>query len=233
MYLCFLIKLFFFSFGKLFFLYYNIIFFLCLLSILIGSLGLLSVTDMKRFLVYGSINHIGFIFSCFFCGNLYSFICNFFYLVIYFFLLITFFCLFFFRNDKNVVYIYDLNILKNGNVLFLFVFCFCLFSMAGLPPFIGFFSKFLVSMNFYFYTNSLVVLVYILLFSLISVYGYIRVIAYLFFDSQKFFLYKIKANLIFYFFLFLFLCINGFGIIYFFDFFYFFLYIYFKFLFLC
>jgi len=217
-YFFFLFKFFFFL-NFFLILYKTIIFIICFLSILIGSLGLVTVVDIKRFLVYSSINNFGFIFSCFFNMNFFSIISAIIYLMVYLFLLIFFFCFFFFKYKFDLFYIFEFNKLKNLNIIFLFSFCFLLFSLAGIPPFIGFFIKFNILISFYVYTNSILFLCFIIFLTLINLFGYLRLIAFLFFDVIYYGFVILKFKYLFYFFLLLLNIINLFFIFYYFYFF--------------
>ena len=75
----------------------------------------------------------------------------------------------------------DFSILYRGNPLLSFFVSFSLFSIAGIPPLLGFYNKMFILLslllnNFFFFTF------FILILSIISVFYYIRIIKIIFFD---------------------------------------------------
>ena len=56
-----------------FFINLNILTFSAILSLIIGSLGLISQLKIKRFFAYSGLNHLGFILLAFYCNDMTSF----------------------------------------------------------------------------------------------------------------------------------------------------------------
>jgi NADH-quinone oxidoreductase subunit N len=162
------------------------------LSILYGSILSLYEVSIRRLLGYGSIVHMGFIIIAISIFELTSIASGFLYIFFYTLLMFTsfiFLLLFIERKEDNNEIIFVDNItfigkFLNKNLLLTFVFSFVILSLAGLPFFMGFFSKLyvllaLISMGYFF-------LVIILLFIniLITIY-YIRLIRFLLFTEDK------------------------------------------------
>lgn len=110
-------------------------------------------------------------------------------LYIYIILLYTFFnVLFLFRVEKII----SINILKSISK-FNFVlntFFLIILSMAGVPPLLGFLSKFLV-FNFLFYKSSLLLIIIFSFMNFFSIYFYIQNIKFLIKKNFKnFFFFK-------------------------------------------
>ena len=176
-------------------LYWSTLFMYCaIFSLLVGSLGALYQIKLKRLVAYSAIGNVGFLLFGLGCNNIEGIHSVILYLIFYLINLISLFCIILilrrFSNNLNIVNIYDLSYLKDSNVLIAFFMSLFLFSMAGIPPLIGFYGKFyiflaLVNSNFYFLALIGV------LFSVISSFYYIRLIKLLFFNSRvTFFFYK-------------------------------------------
>jgi len=111
-----------------------------LLSIIIGCFGTIRQTELKRFLAYGSITHTGYLLI----GDLIS---TYIYLITYMIASLVLFSILLniTINGKELVYLSDLRYLgKSMSTLDRTVFVIILASMAGLPPFAGFYGKMLV-----------------------------------------------------------------------------------------
>jgi len=83
------------------------------------------------------------------------------------------------KDNKDLA---DLALLNKSNKILTFIMAVALFSIAGLPPIIGFFVKFgifLVAINAFMYF----VVLFALLFSVISTFYYIRIIKVLYFEK--------------------------------------------------
>jgi NADH-quinone oxidoreductase subunit N len=175
---------------------FHIIFFFVILigffSILYGSILSLYEVSIRRLLGYGSIVHMGFIIIAISLFELTSIASAFLYIFFYTLLMFSsfiFLLLFIERKEDNNEIIFVDNItfigkFLNKNLLLTVVFSFVILSLAGLPFFMGFFSKLyillaLISMGYFF-------LVIILLFVniLITIY-YIRLIRFLLFTEDR------------------------------------------------
>ena len=100
--------------------------------------------------------------------------------------LIFFICLLFIRNKSTgflITKISDLKYLLASNKLLAYIFAINLFSMAGLPPLLGFFSKFYVFIVLI-QNNSLYTIILLIIMSCISTFYYIRVVQALFFNTN-------------------------------------------------
>ena len=163
-----------------------------LLSIVYGSILSLYEVSLKRLLGYGSIVHMGFIIISISLFELISLGAAFFYIIFY--TLLMFNCFIFLllfvekKEGSNEIIFFD-NITSigkflNKNMLLTIIFSFILLSLAGLPFFMGFFSKLyillaLISSGYFFF-----VLILLLMNIIITLY-YIRLIRFLFFIEEK------------------------------------------------
>ena len=158
----------------------------CAISLLIGVYGAITQKIIKRLLAFSSINHIGFMLLAIMSYKLMSEGTLFFYLIIY---LVTIFGVFTVilnlrSTEGEIIKISDLSGLRftsRPKAISMLVF---LFSLAGIPPFAGFFAKFFVlsaSINEGFYLLSVIAV----LSSVIAAFYYLSVIKNMFFNESK------------------------------------------------
>lgn len=144
--------------------------FLCLIiisSILIGSLGGLNQTSLRKLIAFSSINHLGWIIA----GIINSETLWFRYFIFYCFLSATIVFLF---NSFNLFHVNQIFVLFNNNSLIKFSLFLSFLSLGGLPPFLGFLPKWLiieslVSINLTFLLTVIVCL------TLITLFFYLRI----------------------------------------------------------
>lgn len=114
--------------------------FAALASLVIGCFGTLRQVDIKRFLAYGSIAHTGYLLM----GDL---VATYTYLATYVLASLLFFSILLSAriNGRELIYLADLRFLgQSSNLMDRTILVVVLASMAGLPPFAGFYGKMLV-----------------------------------------------------------------------------------------
>lgn len=202
----------------------NFIIIFIIVSIIIGSLGVLNQSNIKKFIAYTSLVTNSYILLII-LNNFLIFKINFIiYIFFYNILTILFFYVFINTNKnyllkynkyKNIFQFYNMLYLNKYKTLLLLI---TLFSFLGLPPFIGFFSKYFI-MYMMILNNYIILSLIILLISVISAFYYLRIIkistsnekffyvlndiSYLKKKNNNFFFYKFNINDIVFFFLFL------------------------------
>nr|YP_010519673.1 NADH dehydrogenase subunit 2 [Furcilarnaca armata]UXP34227.1 NADH dehydrogenase subunit 2 [Furcilarnaca armata] len=137
-----------------------------ILSVIIGSLGGLNQTSLRKLLAYSSINHMGWMIAAMFCGeNLWEL-----YFLTYSLLTLTLIYMFsilsVFHFNQNFMIINDSQPLK----LLLFL---TLLSLGGLPPFLGFLPKWIVIQSLIALHSYFICFIMILM-TLITLFYYIR-----------------------------------------------------------
>jgi proton-translocating NADH-quinone oxidoreductase chain N len=170
-----------------------------LASIFIGVFGALFQKKIKRFLVYSSISHFGFILLGICCGSLEGIFGSLFYIVIYTFTMIIIFSILLTirvkKTSQKLKYLSDLSSIFYLNNFIGLSFLVVFFSMSGIPPFAGFFSKFFI---FFSTINNDLIIVSILtiLISGIGCFYYIRLIKMMFFEinNLNFVFYSLKKE---------------------------------------
>nr|YP_009489673.1 NADH dehydrogenase subunit 2 [Trogonoptera brookiana]SPP23576.1 NADH dehydrogenase subunit 2 [Trogonoptera brookiana] len=144
----------------------NFILLISLFNVIIGTLGSFNQTSLRKIMTFSSINNLGWILmSLMISNNLWLF-----YFFSYsFFLSIT--CFMF--NMFNMFFINQLFIM-NMNYLIKFSLFINFLSLSGLPPFLGFFPKWIV-INFLIYNNFFMICFFFIMMSLIMMFIYIRI----------------------------------------------------------
>nr|YP_010157538.1 NADH dehydrogenase subunit 2 [Pasiphila chloerata]QRG01686.1 NADH dehydrogenase subunit 2 [Pasiphila chloerata] len=138
-----------------------------MLNMIIGAIGGLNQSSLRKMMAFSSINNLGWMISSIMISeNLWLF-----YLSMYSFL-ISMLCFFFYMMNMfylNQMFINNLNPLIKVNLLINFL------SLGGLPPFLGFFPKWII-INFLMINNYLFLTFIFIMMSLILLFFYIRII---------------------------------------------------------
>jgi len=169
---------------------YQVYFFMiAVLSIFVGSLGGLEQRKLKSLFAYSSISHTGYLLLSFSTATSEGVHMLLYYLVVYMIAGLCFWSVYLFLNQKKHFYfnkqnkeLGDFILLRDSNPMLAIILSLTLFSMAGIPPIVGFLAKlgiFLTVLKSSFY---LVALISILL-SVISTFYYIRLIKILYFEN--------------------------------------------------
>jgi NADH-quinone oxidoreductase subunit N len=161
--------------------YQEIIGFLSVSSAAIGAFGGLRQKKFKSLLAYSSISHMGYLMIAYISGTCLGFQMLLSYLIIYTVSGVCLWSVFMFmrtkkgsakKQNKDLT---DFTLLRKSNLILSIILMTALFSMAGLPPMIGF----LVKLNILTIAieNSLYfVALFSILFSVISTFYYLRII---------------------------------------------------------
>jgi len=183
-----LIKLFFYTFYDLINFWQPLFLYCGILSMIIGSIGALYQRKIKRLMAYSGIANVGYMLAGFAGGSIESLTGLLFYLIVYVVMMIAFFAFVLGtqseKSSKMNMQISDLKNLGKVNPALGFAVTLILFSMVGLPPFMGFFAKFylflaMIQSEFY------IVAIIGVLSSVLAAFYYIRIIKLIFFESQK------------------------------------------------
>ena len=128
--------------------YQQILVFLSAASMVIGALAAIAQTNIKRMLAYSSIGHVGVILLALACGTAEGIEAALIYLAIYFVMSLgTFGIVLCMRRDGVMLEnLKDFSGLAKTNPVLGLSLCIFMFSLAGVPPFAGFFGKFYVFM---------------------------------------------------------------------------------------
>ena len=162
---------------------------LIVLTITVGNLFAMRQHNMKRFLAFSSISQAGYIMLAIVGDNAMGISALMFYTLVYIFSnLAAFGVIGAIENATGKVDMTDYNGLYKTNPRLSFTMMLAMFSLAGIPPFAGFFSKFFVFTSTLNGTDSaaLYVLVLIALINtIISLYYYLLVVKAMFINDSE------------------------------------------------
>ena len=166
-------------------------------SLLIGNLAAIAQTNLKRMLAYSTISQMGFVLLGLLSGvingqvnsavaeNAYS--ASMFYVITYVLTTLATFgvILLLAREGFESEEIADLAGLNQRSPLYAGVMAVCLFSMAGIPPMVGFYAKLSVLQSLLASGQSLymALAVFAVIMSLIGAFYYLRVVKVMYFDA--------------------------------------------------
>ena len=155
------------------------------ISVIIGVLGALNQTKMKRLLGYSGITHVGFLILLFYSiTSQYLMLPNF-YIFVYMVTLVALILSIVQLNLTKDSYLVELqnrqkNQLENLMIIILIL------SLAGIPPLSGFISKWLLFVSLL-DSNYISLCVLCVIFSFIGAFYYLRLIKIIYFERNLFF----------------------------------------------
>ncbi len=157
---------------------------LAVLSIALGSVVALMQTNIKRLLAYSTISHVGFIMLGFVTGVISGYGAAVFYVFVYILMSLAAFGIIILLNKKGFEadQISDFKGLSKHSPWFALMMLVVMLSMAGVPPFIGFYAKFFILQQVIsagFVTLAVVAVV----FAVISAYYYLQIIKSMYFEE--------------------------------------------------
>ena len=168
--------------------WYQIIFFVSMASIALGTFSAIRQTNIKRLLAYSSIAHMGFaLIGLLSFPNLDGIQSLLLYMLIY---LVTtlgvFSCIISLEitEGESITKIDDFSGISKNYPFTAFTIAMFMFSYAGIPPLGGFFAKYLIFRSAI--DNGLIFLsVFGLLLSVVGAFYYIRIVKLMYFDEPK------------------------------------------------
>ena len=171
-------------FGALVVEWQQVIWFISLASMLLGSFAAIVQTNIKRLMAYSSIGHMGFVLVGLAAGNEQGVTGILLYLTIYLFMNIgTFGCILAMRRQGLMVEdINSLAGLSTTNPMMALALAIFMFSMAGIPPLGGFFAKLFV-FRAAIDAELYVLVVAGLLTSVVGAFYYLRIVKLMYFDE--------------------------------------------------
>lgn len=172
-----------------FFSSFHTFFIVCaILSIIVGSISAIYQIKIKRMLTYSMIMNSGFLVLVFSLGNLNGINTGIFYLLTYLLITAGIFIsvLCFKEKTNNFIFknIHSLSNLYEINPILAFSFFILLFSIAGIPPLLGFYSKFFVFLSCI-KSNLFFIPLLVVFLSIVSIFYYIRLTKLMFFNRNR------------------------------------------------
>lgn len=164
---------------------YSDFFIICgVISIIVGSLGAMNQTKMKRLLAYSGISHIGFIILGVGLVSNQGYEASFVYLFIYMITMLGVFSLIYNSTFSKNYFIVELGGLSIVNKILALTWLIFFLSIAGIPPLAGFISKWFILaslVNF----NYLIPVFIGVIFSAIAAGYYLRVVKITYFQKKS------------------------------------------------
>nr|YP_010022511.1 NADH dehydrogenase subunit 2 [Paratoacris reticulipennis]QON98934.1 NADH dehydrogenase subunit 2 [Paratoacris reticulipennis] len=143
------------------------IFFIVILSIIIGAMGGLNQTSLRHLLAYSSISHLGWMISSMISSeNIWEI-----YFIIYSTLSLILVLLF---KQMNLFYLNQIYTTSNLKPEIKFMMFLSLLSIGGLPPFIGFLPKWMVIQSMM-EMNMVSLMSIMIMLTMITLYYYLRI----------------------------------------------------------
>jgi len=164
----------------------QIIYFLSVASMVVGAFAAIAQDNLKRLLAYSSIGNMGYVLIGVVAGTHMGVSAVVLYLLIYMVMTAGVFAIVLCmrREDHALNKISDLSGLSQNNPWLAYAMAIMMFSMAGIPPFAGFFGKlaiFSAAVEAEYYVLAIIGV----LTSVIGAYYYLRIIKVMFFDEPE------------------------------------------------
>jgi NADH-quinone oxidoreductase subunit N len=171
-------------FNNFYFEWTQVIFFLSIASMFLGAIAAIAQKSLKRLLAYSSIGHVGYVLIALVAASDQGIKSASIYMFIYLIMNISVFAIILSlkKSEKYVDKINELSGLSKSNPVISLSLAIIMLSMAGIPPFIGFFGKFYVFIAAIESQQYILALLGVLA-SVISAFYYLRIIKGMYFDE--------------------------------------------------
>lgn len=181
-------KLYYYVFFEVFLFCQGLFILTALFSIVLGSVSAIYQIKLKRMLTYSMITNTGYLLLGLSFGDISGIYVTLFYLMTYIFIMIgLFFCFLSLRGRSSGLLAKRINIFSNLleiNPFLSFSIFILLFSIAGVPPLLGFYGKFFLFLFALKYKMYWLTILFVV-FSVISVFYYIRLVKLMYFNRSS------------------------------------------------
>ncbi|HQO15719.1 MAG TPA: NADH-quinone oxidoreductase subunit NuoN [Methylotenera sp.] len=157
---------------------------MAVLSIVVGNVTAIAQTNLKRMLAYSTISHIGFMLFGLMSASQNGYISSMFYISSYVLMTLAGFGMIILLSRKGfeAEQLNDLKGLNHRSPWHAFLMLIVMFSMAGVPPTLGFYAKFAV-LQAALQAGYLWLVVFAVLMAVVGAFYYLRVIKLMYFDE--------------------------------------------------
>lgn len=157
---------------------------LAIASLAVGNIIAIAQTNIKRMLAYSTISHMGFLLLGILAGTKAGYAASMFYIITYALMSLGAFGIIMLlsRDGFEADQLDDLKGLNQRSPWVAFMMLIVMFSMAGIPPFVGFFAKLAVLEAVLSVGYTWLVVVAVLL-SVIGAYYYLRIVKLMYMDA--------------------------------------------------
>lgn len=172
--------------GELHAQWQDILVIMAVLSMALGNVIAIAQTNIKRMLAYSTISHVGFLLLGILSGNEIGYSAAMFYVIVYALMSMGGFGMILllsrsgFESDKLT----DFKGLNDRSPWFAFIMLILMFSMAGVPPTLGFYAKLSV-LQAVVAADMTWLAVVAVIFSIIGAFYYLRIIKLMYFDKPE------------------------------------------------
>ncbi len=159
---------------------------LALLSLAVGNVVAIAQSNIKRMLAYSTIGHVGFFLIGIITGTQAGYAASMFYILVYALMTLAGFGMIVFLSRKGFESdtIADFKGLARRSPWAALMMLFTLMSLAGVPPFIGFWPKLEVILQAI-HSGYISLAIIAIIFSLVAAYYYLRVAKAMYFDEPE------------------------------------------------
>jgi NADH-quinone oxidoreductase subunit N len=159
---------------------------MAVLSITIGNITAIAQTNLKRMLAYSTISHIGFLLFGFMSASVNGYASAMFYVSAYVLMTLAGFgmILLLSRKGFEAENLDDLKGLNHRSPWYAFLMLIVMFSMAGVPPTLGFYAKFTV-LQAALQAGFVWLVVFAVLMAAVGAFYYLRVVKLMYFDEPQ------------------------------------------------
>jgi len=159
---------------------------LSILSLAIGNVVAIAQTNIKRMLAYSTISHVGYLLLGILSASGEGFAASMFYIIVYALMSMGSFAmvLLLSRTGFEADRLDDFKGLNERSPWFAFMMLILMFSMAGVPPFLGFWAK-LAVLKAVIEVDLVWLAAVAVLFSIIGAFYYLRIIKLMYFDKPE------------------------------------------------
>lgn len=159
---------------------------MAVLSLAIGNITAIAQTNLKRMLAYSTIGHMGFLLLGILSGDLVGYSAGMFYVIVYVLMNLGSFGMIMLlsRSGFEAENLEDFKGLNARDPWYAFIMLLLMFSMAGIPPTVGFYAK-LTVLQAVINAGFVWLAVVAVLFSLIGAFYYLRLVKLMYFDAPS------------------------------------------------
>ena len=159
---------------------------LAVLSMAVGNVTAIAQTNIKRMLAYSTISHMGFMLLGILSGSVNGYGAAMFYIVTYVLTVAGAFAVIMLlsREGFEAEQLDDFKGLNQRNPWYAFMMLLIMFSLAGIPPAVGFYAK-LTVFQAVIDKGMIWLAVVAVLFSLVGAFYYLRVVKLMYFDAPQ------------------------------------------------
>ncbi len=159
---------------------------LSILSLAVGNIVAIAQTNLKRMLAYSTISHVGFLLLGILAGTKEGYTASMFYVIVYALMSVGSFgmILLLSRAGFEADTLEDFRGLNTRSPWYAFMMLILMFSMAGVPPMVGFWAKLSV-LKAVVHADLVWLAAVAVLFSIIGAFYYLRVIKLMYFDQPE------------------------------------------------